>query len=244
MILSILYPYSLCIAAPSHAIMKSLLKNTTFIPLSREILIRHFSKWKEFLLVPYNFINVVLSLVLLEIAYWVTKISAVIATKQASAPVTDIVFTYAPRIDTSFIHGTLSFLLYDLRLLLFVALIRYVPFGAKALALLVLFRAAVINFTHLGIPEGIVPIVSDMTFGGDLFFSGHVANTFMLALIFWNKKWLRHFFIGMSVLFGVAAVLGHYHYTIDVVAAPFFAYGIFTVAKKLFPNDYEYLVHK
>jgi membrane-associated phospholipid phosphatase len=224
--------------------MESHLKNMTFLPLAQETFVRRFCEWRDFLLVPYNFANIILSLALLEIAYWITKISAVIATKQASSPVSDIVFTYFPRIDTSFIHGTLSFLLYDLRLPLFIILIRYVPFGAKALALLILFRAAVINFTHLGMPDGIVPIVSSMTFGGDLFFSGHVANTFMLALVFWDKKWLRYFLIGMSVLFGVAAVLGHYHYTIDVIAAPFFAYGIFTIAKKLFPEDYQHIVHK
>ena len=197
-----------------------------------------YSNWQSFVLKPYNAANIILSLLLLEISYKVTTIAASIATKNASNSVSDIVYRYVPQIDTSFIHGDLSGYLYDLRLPLFLIFIQYVPFGAKALAILILFRAICINLTQLGIPDGIVPINSNITFGGDLFFSGHVANTFMLGLIYWNNKLLRYFFFLMSFVFGVSAVLGHYHYTIDVVAAPFFAYGIFVICKKIFKKDY------
>lgn len=206
---------------------------------------REFSQdWWAFMSVPYNFINVVVSLALVEISYWITSVAAVIATKNASAPVRDIVFEHIPRLDTSLIHGPLSFFLYDLRLPLFLILIRYVPFGAKAFAMLILFRAGVMNLTHLGMPDGIIPITSSITFGGDLFFSGHVANTLILALIFWDKKLLRYLLIAASIIFGISAVLGHFHYTIDVISAPFFAYGIFTLAKKIFPEDYAQHVRK
>ncbi len=115
------------------------------------------------------------------------------------------------------------------------------PFATKVLAFIIITRALVLNMTNLGMPTDIVPIISNITFGGDLFFSGHVANTFTLGLIFWNIKFLRYLFITFSIVFGISAVLGHYHYSIDVISAPFFAFGIFHISKKLFSNDYQYL---
>lgn len=194
--------------------------------------------WWQFVRVPYNFLNIIVSLLFLEVAYETTKVAAMLATKNAGDPIGDIIISNLPRIDTSFIHGTLSFFMYDLRTILFVVFIRYTPFAAKALASIIFLRAIAINLTNLGMPEGITPISSTMTFGGDLFFSGHVANTFMLCLIFWHIQSLRYIFMVASIIFGVSAVLGHYHYTIDVLAAPFFAYGIFTLCKKIFKNDY------
>lgn len=195
-------------------------------------------KWWSFVSIPYNFFNITFSLLLLKFSYEVTIISATIATKSASNEVTDFIFLNFPRIDTSFIHGTLSFFLYDLRIPLFLIFIRYTPFAAKVLSCIILLRALTINLTHLGMPDGIVPVHSAMTFGGDLFFSGHVANIFILGLVFWNIKILRYFFMSMSVIFGISAVLGHYHYSIDVISAPFFAYGVFVICKKIFKKDY------
>lgn len=196
-------------------------------------------EWRHFASIPFNAWNVVISAIFLEISYQIAQIAAVLATNSASSPVRDIVFDHLPRIDTGFIHGPLSFALFDLRYLLFLLYIRYAPFAAKALGAIILFRAVTINLTHLGMPEGIVPVQSWLTFGGDLFFSGHVANTFMLGLVFWNVTYLRYLFLFLSGLFGISAVLGHYHYSIDVISAPFFAYGIFVIMKKLFPEDYK-----
>ena len=201
---------------------------------------KHFTEeWSRFIFVPYNFLNVAISLFFLNMAYKIVQYAGTMATKNASVELTDFFLSNIPRIDTSFIHGTLSFFLFDMRLLLFLIFIKYTPFTAKALAMIVLLRAAVINLTNVGMPPDIIPINSDFTFGGDLFFSGHVANLFMLSLCFWNIKILRYFFMTLSIIFGVSAILGHYHYTIDVVSAPFFAYGVFVICKKLFKGDYE-----
>lgn len=207
----------------------------TFLSMCKRFL----EDWWSFIRIPYNFLNIIFSLLFLKVAYEITTFSAIVATKNASNEVTDFIFSTFPQIDTSFIHGTVSFFLYDLRIPLFLLLIRYTPFAAKALGSIILVRASTINLTHLGMPNGIVPVNSEMTFGGDLFFSGHVANMVMLGLVFWHIKVLRYFFLLMSFVFGVSAVLGHYHYTIDVIAAPFFAYGIFVICKKLFTKDYQ-----
>lgn len=202
------------------------------------------TEWWNFISIPYNFFNVIVSLFFLEASYVTTKYFAIIATKNASNTVTDIVFTNFSKIDTSFVHGTITFFMFDLRLLLFVVFIRYTSFAAKVLGVLIFFRAFTINLTNLGMPEGIVPIASQMTYGGDLFFSGHVANTFMLGLIFWEIKPLRYLFIAVSIIFGISAVLGRYHYSIDVISAPFFAYGIYILGKKLFKADYKLINSK
>ena len=38
----------------------------------------------------------------------------------------------------------------------------------------------------------------------------------------------------LALTFGVSAILGRYHYTIDVVAAPFMAYGVFALCRAFF----------
>ena len=63
----------------------------------------------------------------------------------------------------------------------------------------------------------------------DLFFSGHTAN---LALIFFliEIKWIK-LIVGICTLIVAFLLLKqHVHYTVDVVAAPFFAYAAYRVA--------------
>lgn len=66
----------------------------------------------------------------------------------------------------------------------------------------------------------------------DLFFSGHVAILVLLVLYSDNKKW-RWFYILMSVLVGIAVVLQKVHFSIDVVAAPFFAMIAYWSVRKI-----------
>ncbi|MCA9322175.1 MAG: phosphatase PAP2 family protein [Planctomycetes bacterium] len=53
----------------------------------------------------------------------------------------------------------------------------------------------------------------------DLFFSGHVATTFLLLLYVWPIKPLRYLTIVMHLLVVVSVFFAHLHYTIDVVGA-------------------------
>lgn len=58
----------------------------------------------------------------------------------------------------------------------------------------------------------------------DLFFSGHTASLFLLFLIFLKNK-IKYFYLVSTILVGIALILQHVHYSIDVLSAPFFAYG-------------------
>jgi hypothetical protein len=112
-------------------------------------------------------------------------------------------------------------------------------------SLIVYFRAVSIWLTPLAPPDGIIvlenPIMILLGAGDfhrqDLFYSGHTASM-VFCLLAARKKWLR-VAMALSGLFVVAAILWQkVHYSIDVYAAPFFAYSAFKIgqwlAKKLF----------
>lgn len=123
---------------------------------------------------------------------------------------------------------------------------RYILFTLKAVAFFIIIRALFISFTHVGIyPEHIDPgfgffdnIYLYLNFQLGLFFSGHTGLPFLMALIFWRKLYVRAAFLALSFVFGVAVLLAHVHYSIDVFAAPFMAYSIFKLVQHLFPRDY------
>ena len=77
-----------------------------------------------------------------------------------------------------------------------------------------------------------------VTYGvsNDLFFSGHTGAPFLMALVFWPHKRLRYIFLAWSGFFAVVVLLGHIHYTIDVLSAFFITYGIYHIALHFFPK--------
>ena len=65
----------------------------------------------------------------------------------------------------------------------------------------------------------------------DLFFSGHTGTLFLLFLLVDNKK-LKVVYLLVTILVGIAVLLQHVHYSIDVFVAPFVAFGAFRIIKK------------
>jgi membrane-associated phospholipid phosphatase len=104
--------------------------------------------------------------------------------------------------------------------------------------LLVLIRSFFISLTHLGIPaDAILPsgphLWSMIIFKNDLFFSGHTALPFLGFLIFRKEK-IRAFFLVMTVILAATVLLMHVHYSIDVFAAFFIAYGSYKFGNIIF----------
>jgi hypothetical protein len=62
----------------------------------------------------------------------------------------------------------------------------------------------------------------------DLFFSGHTATLFLLFLFAGNKT-LKYMFLSCTIAVGISVLLQHVHYSIDVLAAPFFTYSCFHI---------------
>lgn len=123
---------------------------------------------------------------------------------------------------------------------------RHLIFTLKAIALFIGIRAIFISLTHVGIyPDHIVPgrgffdgLYQYFNFQTGLFFSGHTGLPVLMALIFWQTPTVRFLFLALSAVNGIAVLFAHIHYSIDVFAAPFIAYGIFKIALRLFPHDH------
>jgi hypothetical protein len=87
-------------------------------------------------------------------------------------------------------------------------------------------------------PQKAAPFFNSIFYGSDLFFSGHTGMPFLAALAFWHIPQWRIFYLALTVFFGSVVLLGHYHYSIDVLAALFITHGVFQVSCWLFARDY------
>ncbi|KAF0151194.1 MAG: hypothetical protein FD143_2133 [Ignavibacteria bacterium] len=114
---------------------------------------------------------------------------------------------------------------------------RSVLIAFQSYALLASLRLITIHFLPLNAPPAIIPMEDPFVafFGGgktllkDLFFSGHTSTMFLLALTAQNK-YLKLSFVICTILIGATVLAQHVHYTIDVIAAPFFAYTTYRIA--------------
>jgi hypothetical protein len=66
----------------------------------------------------------------------------------------------------------------------------------------------------------------------DLFFSGHTATLFLFFLTAQNKTF-KTIFLTAAVLVAFCVLIQHVHYSIDVLAAPFFAYVPYHITRAL-----------
>ncbi|MFH1246191.1 MAG: phosphatase PAP2-related protein [Candidatus Liptonbacteria bacterium] len=186
--------------------------------------------------------SLLVSLVILFVALVINYYAGTYATEVASNPVTDIILSNTPVLDVDgiFVYGAI--VLWVGIIIVLMSDIKLAPFTIKSTALFVFVRAIFITLTHIApFPESINLvsnfILNKLTFGADLFFSGHTGLPFLMALIYWEHRTARAVFLGASIIFGVSAVLGHLHYSIDVLAAYFITYTIFHIAERLFSDD-------
>ena len=66
----------------------------------------------------------------------------------------------------------------------------------------------------------------------DLFFSGHTATMYLLYLMLPAGIYRKLAFIGALVMM-VCLLFQRVHYTVDVIVAPFFAYGALRIVLRL-----------
>ncbi len=168
--------------------------------------------------------------------------ASVYAAERASSSVTDIILSNFRTFDVDglFIYG--GFMLVAIITILCLLEPKKLPFIVKSISLFILIRALFITLTHIGpFPNQIIissqDFLSYFSSGSDLFFSGHTGLPFLMALIYWNNKLIRFIFIALSLIFGVIVLLGHLHYTIDVVSAFFITYTIFHISEVFFKKD-------
>ena len=170
-----------------------------------------------------------------------------------SLPVTDLILSNIRSYDVGaiFVYGSVVLLFVGL----FVGMSRpnYLPFAMKSVALFTLIRSFFVSLTHISaFPTHVIinssffnaQAFNGIFTGNDLFFSGHTGLPFLLALIFWENKNLRIIFLGFSIMFAIVVLLGHIHYSIDVLSAYFITYGIFQICKFLFKTDWQLFLKK
>lgn len=197
----------------------------------------HFKK-REFIL------SLIFSFFLLTISLFVNFYAGMYATTRASNSVTDIFLSNIRvfDVDMLFVYGGFSLFVIIIIFCFFYP--KKIPFTIKSISLFVIVRSVFITLTHLGpFPtQALVPehnLISYVSFTGDLFFSGHTGLPFLMALIYWDHRFTRYFFIALSIFFGVVVLLGHLHYSIDVLSAFFITYTIFHVSKIIFKKDFN-----
>ena len=205
---------------------------------------------KDLFFPPY-LLSLLSALLLLGGAYiaehFANEYELVYSARPTSIYVGDLLLDNLPNIDLNFIVINMALFSIVFGTLYVLSKPRYVIFTLKALALAIAIRALFVSLTHVGIhPDTIYPgdgifdsIYVYLNFQTGFFFSGHTALPFLMALIFWEKPRARFVFLSLSAVFAVAVLLAHIHYSIDVLAAPFMAYGIFRIAQYLFPRDYK-----
>ena len=100
------------------------------------------------------------------------------------------------------------------------------------------FRALTIYLVPLEPPVNIIPLVDpvieSLFYGGqvllkDLFFSGHTANLILIGLIV-EQKMIKNILLISGVMVGTMVLLQHVHYSIDVLAAPFFSFATYKIS--------------
>lgn len=187
--------------------------------------------------------------VFLVVSYVIQTYAVAFANASASNSVTDIILSNTPvyDVDVFFVYGVV--LLVIVITVVCVSKVERTPFVFKSLALFTVIRSFFVSLTHINPYPQKVTIASNIITrlfpsiftGKDLFFSGHTGVPFLMALIFWDNVLLRTIFLAFSIMFAVVVLLGHLHYSIDVAAAYFITFTIFTIAKTFFKKDWVWL---
>ena len=111
---------------------------------------------------------------------------------------------------------------------------QHLLFALQTYTLLVIVRMVAMFLLPLDPPAGMIelrdPFVeffgTGQTLSRDLFFSGHTATLFLVALVVPGRP-MKIIYMVCTLAVALSVLLQHVHYTIDVFAALFFTYGCY-----------------
>lgn len=208
----------------------------------KENFLKFIHHWKV-LLSDHTFkVSFFVGFCLLMAAYVANYFASSFSDTQAYVSVGDLILDKIPTYNMEFFF---TWFMYFLMALTFVYPVFFkpeiVPFALKTFALLIMVRSGFILLTNIGPPVGFFyegakvggQVVSDLLFRNDLFFSGHTAYPYLSFLLYRQTK-LRWFFLFGSIVEAMTVLLMHVHYSIDVFAAFFIAYGVYMASNALF----------
>ena len=156
----------------------------------------------------------------------------------------DVVLDFLPAIDVSIPIFTM---LWSMTILIIVRSVQSPKLFVTVLygfVFMELSRMMTISLFPLNPPGHLIPLVDPLSnsFYGksfitkDLFYSGHTATMFLFFLCF-RRKTDKLLSLLCSIAVGVLVLIQHVHYTIDVIAAPFFTTICYLIGKRIVAVD-------
>jgi hypothetical protein len=194
-------------------------------------------EWKGEILKHKNLI--LLSILFLIVSILLNYAAGEYIEKKSGSVVPDLILDNLPILNLSFIFY------YGMILIISIFLIYPLFFNVKKLhiaisqfSLLVMIRSFFVTLTHLAPPYNAVitnpsSIWNFFDFQNALFFSGHTAIPFLGFLIFKESK-IKYFFLVSTFVMAITVLFMHVHYSIDVFAALFIAYGSYNIGNYIF----------
>jgi len=190
--------------------------------------------WKEFL--TYRKTEFIITVLFLAVILFVFPNFLAFVEGRHGVVLADPVLELINPIDLTWLTFGLIYISLIVAIFSFAAKPDILLLALQSYSLLVIFRIMVMYSAPLDAPGRMIllndPFVQFFGSGEvltkDLFFSGHTATLFLLFLVS-DKKHLKIIFLICTVLVGIAVLLQHVHYTIDVLAAPFFAYSSYKI---------------
>ncbi len=110
-----------------------------------------------------------------------------------------------------------------------------------AYIIMTILRTGSITLTALNAPKGFIelvdPVVSNIFYrhtliSKDLFFSGHTSTAFLMFLCL-TKKSDKIFAFIATLIIASLLLIQHVHYSVDIFAAPVFAFISYLISKKI-----------
>lgn len=193
--------------------------------------------WRQANTQPYFKCLFVGSLLLLVIALWYYSRYLDFNETREGIRVSDPFIGWFTPVDVSWITFAL---IYSGLIFGIVVMLRHpnnLLLAIQTYALMVMVRMLAMYSLPLAPPETTIPLIDPVVqlFGAgkvlmkDLFFSGHTSTIFLLFLTAPNRTTKRIFFLA-TILIVIAVLVQHTHYSVDVIAAPFFVYGCYGLA--------------
>ena len=198
------------------------------------------SSWKIYFNKKENIYKVIFTFVLLFITLYLFPKFILYVESRKGIILQDPVFNWFTAIDLNWIIFAMIYISLITGLVLLFKYPEQLLIAVQSYILLVIFRTIAMYIVPLDPPLGTIDLQDPLVFligtgkpvTKDLFFSGHTSTLFLIFLTSVNKN-LKYVFLTAAILVGLFVILQKVHYSIDVFAAPFFAYTCYRIIKNL-----------